>query len=319
MTLSITERSGAESGTGFAIETAFGTIKTPTSWAWMTGNTMAHDPSWFSPPVIMGSRDKQVFNLYGLEKNEGTVDGLLAPSNAAELIVAAVGTDAISGTGPYVHTISQASTLASLTCEKVIGGYQSVQYAGCRVNKLTIKAAVGEEAVTMQADLMAQSATVLATPTTASFVSESPFTFVESTVTLFGNARADVKSIELVIENEVKATGSFTGSAQPTFLTAVTVKVSGKADVVWSSLNDPTYGDFSTMTGKTLGALDLKFAHAGGDSVELTCPQVTLAKVGEDIKLTDVVLGTLEFQATKNLTSGYTIQAILTNNVATAY
>lgn len=319
MPLTITERSGALSATGVAIETTFGTPKTPTSFLAMMNNTMEHDPDWFSPPLIMGSRDKQVFNLYGMEKNTGSVEGALCPSNAAELIVAAVGTDVVTGVGPYVHTISQASVLSSLTVEKNVGDFQSVQFAGCRVNKLTIKAAVGAEAVTMTADLMAQSAAVLTTPTPVTFVNELPFVFTESAVTLFGNARADVKSVELTIENDVKATGTFSGSSQPSFLTPVTVKVSGKCDVVWSSLNDPVYGDFTTLKNKTLGALALNFAHAGGNSVAFSCPQITLSKYGEDIKLEDVVFGTFTFEASKSFASGYTIQSVITNSVATVY
>src|SRR5262249_1295036 len=101
----------------------------------------------------------------------------------------------------------------------------------------------------------------------------------------------------------------------------VTLHVSGSVDVVWSSLNDATYGDFTSMNNGTLGALTLTFTHpgTGGDSVAMTLPPVVLSKDKNDIKMTDVVLSSLNFEATKSLTSGYTIQSTVANGVYLPY
>ena len=103
----IIERYGSLSATGFSKETTFGVPVAATTWLPMTGNTMEADPGWFSPELMMAVRDRNVFNMYGEAKYQGAVDGPLFPSNAMELLVASIGTDAVTGTGvPYTHTIS---------------------------------------------------------------------------------------------------------------------------------------------------------------------------------------------------------------------
>lgn len=319
----VTERYGSLSATGLAKESSFGTPVSATTFTLMTGNTMEADPGWFSPMIMTATRDKQVFNLYGEAKQIGALEGALAPSNAAELIVASIGTDAVTGSNPYTHTVSQANALASLTVEKNLGNFQSLQFAGSRVNKLTIKAPVGNEPVQFSADMMAQSAAILTSPTAVSITNEMPFVFAEASLTLDSNARADVTNVELNIENGVKDTYTYSGNHGPSFLTPVTVHVSGTIDVVWSSLNNSTYGDYSTMQAGTLGALVLAFTHPGGGgySWTFTCPQVALAEYANDVKFEDIIMSSLTFEASRPLTGGsqYTIQAVAVNGVSTAY
>ena len=319
----IIERYGSLSATGIAKETSFGVPVSATSWLPMTGNTMESDPGWFSPLLMMGERDKQVFNLYGEQKNNGALDAAQFPSNANELLLAANGTDAVPGTTPqYTHTVSQANTLASLTVEKDLGGFQSLQFAGARVNKLTVKAPVGNEPVAISADMMAQSVAVLATPTAVSITNELPFVFAEASLTLATNARADVTNCEFSIENGLKETYTYSGQHGPSFITPLSLHVSGTIDVVWSSLNDATYGDFTTMQNGTLGALSLAFTHpSSGGSVTLSCPQVALSKYANDVKFEDVIMSSLTFEASRPLTgvSQYSIQAVVMNSVSAAY
>lgn len=320
----VVERAGSLSATGIAKEVTYGVAVAASTFLPMTGNGMQMDPGWFSPALMMNVRDKQVFNLYGEQTNVGAIEGPLFPSNAMALIVASIGTDAVTGTvSPYTHTISQANTLPSLTVEKNIGGYQSLQFAGSRVNKLSIKAPVGNEPVSVSADMMAQSVAILTSPTAVSITNELPYVFAEASVTLATHARADVTNVAMDIENGVKATYTYSGNHGPSFLTPISLHVTGTIDVVWSSLNDSTYGDFTTMQNGTLGALSLAFAHPGGGgySVTFNCPQVALSKVAPDVKYEDVVMSTLTFEASKPLTGGsqYTIQAVVLNGVSAAY
>jgi tail tube protein len=321
---SITERYGSLSATGLAKESSFGAPITASTWLPMLSNTLEEDPGWFSPGLMMGVRDKQVFNLYGEAKFAGAVTGPLFPSNALELLVASIGTDVVSGAGPtWTHTISQANTLPSLTVEKNIGGYQSLQFAGCRVNKFSVKAPVGNSPVEIAADMMGQSVAVMNSPTAVSVTNELPYVFAEASLSLGGNARAEVTNVTLDIENGVKETYTYSGSHGPSFLTPVTLRVSGTVDLVWSSLNAAVYGDFSTMVNGTLGALQVAFTHPGanGYSVALTCPQVALSKYVNDLKLEDVVMTTLSFEASRPLTGGsqYTIGAVVVNGVSAGY
>jgi hypothetical protein len=234
----------------------------------------------------------------------------------------ASGVAAVGVVAPYTHTFLQTNTLPSLTVEKNIGDFQSLQFAGCRVGKLSLKAPTSNEPVTMTADLSGRSVTVLNSPTAVDVTNESPFVFAECTLTLFGNVRAEVSNVEIDIDNGLKETWTYSGQHGPSFITPVTVHVSGKIDLVFDSLNDATYGDFTSMQDGTLGTLALAIAHpATGGSVTISLPQVVLSKYANDLKMTDVVMSSLTFEASRPLTgsSQWTVGATVANSVPTAY
>ncbi len=288
----------------------------------MTGCSIEPDPGWFSPELMMNVRDLHVYNLYGEAKYQGSIDGPLFPSNAIELLVASIGTDAITGTtSPYTHTISQANSLPSLTVEKNIGAFQSLQFAGCRVGKFSLKVPTGNEAASITADVSGQSAAVLDTPTAVSVTNELPFVFAEATTSIFGTSRTEAHNVEFSIDNGLKETYTYSSNHGPSFITPVTVHASGMLDVVWDSLDDATYGDYTKMQNGTLGAFSVTLTHptGGGYSVQLSAPQVAYSKFSNDLKVSDVVLASLSWESTKSLPSGYTVQAVVLNQVNTAY
>lgn len=402
----ITERYGSLSGSGFAVEDTFGTAKTANTFLPMTANTMEEDPGWFSPAVMQGMRDLQVYNLYGEAKFAGNVTGPLFPSNAMELLVSSIGADNQPGAGitgttgsgsttlsvlstvgattitvtsaagfsmnqviqidvnntvgpttaecrkitniatnvltldkaltyghanaaavigvvaPYIHTIQQENTLASLTVEKNLGSYQSLQFAGCRNSKFSLKAPVGNTAVEIAADLMGQSVLTMNSPTPIVITDELPFVFAEATLNIFGQGRNDVSGVDIGIENGLKETYTYSQAHGPSFLTPVTVHTSGSIDVVWSSLTDSTYGDFSKMKNGTLGALAFTLAHpASVGAITINLPQITLNKYANDIKMTDVIMSSLSYEASRPLSGGsqYTVGATVSNNVYLPY
>jgi len=307
-----------------APEVTFGTPVAATNFLPDMSCNIEPDPGWFSPGVMQGVRDKQIYNMYGEAKFTGPIEGPVFPSMGIPILAAAVGTDVVTGTtAPYTHTISQANTLKSLTVEKNIGGFQSLQFAGCRVGKLTLKCPTGDQAATMTADITGRAVAVLDSPTAISTVNESPYQFAEGTLTAFTNIRAEATNISIDIDNGLKSTYTFSGQHGPNFITPVTLTVNGSFDVVWDSLDDSTYGDFTKMENGTLGALNFTLAHATAPnySVAITCPQIVINKYKNDLKLTDVVMSTLNFEATRPLTGGsqYTIQAVVTNGISAAY
>ena len=317
----IAEKAGARSASGFAVETSYGVPVAATTFLPMTGNTLEVDPGWFSPELMMGVRDLHVFNMQGEEKFEGAVDGPLFPSNAIELLVAAIGTDAVTGTAaPYTHTLSQSNTLASLTVEKNTGGTQSLQFAGCRVGKFSLKVPTGNEAAMTTAAVTGQSAAVLDSPTAVAVTNEIPFTFAEAAATIFSTARYEAYNCEINIDNGLKPTYTYSGNHGPSYVTPVTLHVNGTLDLVWDSYNDATYGDYAKMAAQTLGAFSLSLAHpTGGSGGTISCPQVVYTKQGIDLKISDIVTSAMSWEASLELTGGYTVQAVVTNGVSTAY
>ncbi len=401
----ITEADGALSATGVAKEAAFGTPVLPTTFLPSSGNSMDTDPGWFSPTLMMGLRDKQVFNLQGEEHQVGALDGPLFPSNAMALLVASIGADGVAGSGvtgttgtgtttlgagvsagattvtlasasgfvtgqtiqidvngtgptttaecrtitlsgttatftpglvyahlsgaavkgvvaPYTHTITQQNILPSLTIEKNIGGVQSLQYAGCKVNKMDLKMPVGNEPCAMTADMMGQSVAVLDTPSGISIANELPFVFTEASVSFFGSTRSEAGNLNVSIENGLKETFTYSGQHGPSFITPINLHVSGTLDMVWSSLDNATYGDFTRMINQTTGVLNATLTHpASGGSIALSIPQIVLSKDPVDVKAEDVVMSQISWEASRPLSgsSQFTIGATVTNSQPVAY
>lgn len=258
------------------------------------------------------SEVRKILTLVGVS---GTVDSVWSYNH----LTAAAANEVVA---PYIHTIVEQNTLPSLTVEKNLGGFQSLQFAGCRVNKWDLKAPVGNTAVEMTADLMGRAAAIVDPPTAINVVSESPFVFSEATLTIFGNLRAEASNINISIENGVKETYTYSNFTGPSFLTPLTLHVSGTLDVVFSSLNDATYGDFTKMSNGTLGALDFVLLHTlTGEKIEVQMPQIVLSKYANDLKIDDVVMSTLTYEASRPLTGSslYTIKALITNNTYLPY
>jgi hypothetical protein len=284
------------------------------------------DPSQFSPEVMMGLREQAVFPLLGELKLAGSVSGPFFPTNGARLLVAAIGTDAVTGTtSPYTHTITAANTLPSLTLEENMGGYDSKQYAGCLVNKYEIKVGAGNTEAEITADIMAQSVAVLTSPTALTYTNEAPFVFAEATLDIFGAQVVQVTEVTLTIENQVKDTYTLNNAHTPQYLTPTARKVSGKLTVVFQSLSDSTYGYFNKTIGSSgnavTGALSLALTHASNSQgVTITCPEISLAKYSDDVKLTDVIISSLDFTGYYDLAStSASVGAVLTNGKSTSY
>jgi hypothetical protein len=309
---------------GLAKETTFGTPVTATVFCPVGSIKVDPDPGLFYPELMMNTVERNVFPLYGEYKFNGSATFPLFPSNGIELLVGAIGTDVVSGTAnPWTHTISPANTLPSFTVEKNVGGFQSEQYAGCRINKYELKAAVGNQAVEATVDFMGQNVATLTSPTAVTVVNESPFVFAEGTTTILGNVDATVQSVTLTIENTIKE--SYTGGSHtPTYLTPVARHVHGQVTLVFSSLNDATYGYFQKIPvgggAATTGTVVLALAHAGsGGSVTITLQNVSLSKYADDLKFGDVALVTLDFEAAYNFGSSKTLGAVVLNSHSAQY
>lgn len=261
------------------------------------------------PPVTTAECRK----ILSIATDTLTLDTALVYAHAAAATVAHV-------QAPYTHTISQANTLPSLTVEKNVGDFQSLQFAGCRVSKFDIKAPVGNTPVEMTADMMGQSVATLTSPTPVTITDELPFVFTEANLSFYGSSRLETTNVGITIDNGMKATYTYSGNHGPSFLTPVTLHVNGAIDLVWDSFTDSTYGDFQRMAAQTLGALTWTIQHpASAGEITVTLPQIALSKFANPVKMTDVVMTNMSYEASKQLTDGYTIQATVVNNVWIGY
>ena len=225
---------------------------------------------------------------------------------------------------PYTHSIQQAVALSSYTVEKCLGGPvtyggESLQFAGARVNKLSINVTATDAEATLSADMVAQSAAVLATPTAVSVVNEMPYVFAEGTLSLFGQTVAQANGFTMDIDNKLISTYTFNQSHNLQYLTPGMIEVAGKIDLVWQSFDDATWGYFTQQLSAGHGALSFTLAHpASAGTVTFTCPNVYIKQVTEDPKPEDIVMSSLNYTAFLNLATGNTISATILDSQYTA-
>lgn len=105
----------------FGVPVLASTSNPGSSFLPMTNVTMTPDPGLFSPKVMMGYRDINLFPLYGQLKNDGNVEGPIFPSNGIQLLVAAIGVD-------QTQVGSPASTAANGTLAAASAGATTLTY-----------------------------------------------------------------------------------------------------------------------------------------------------------------------------------------------
>lgn len=285
---------------------ALATSVTVTSAAGITNGTYIQ----IDTNGVFGGFTSEVRKVTNVVSTTLTLDTALVYGHASGANVTVVNANLFN------HTVLDAQSLSSFTVEKNIGGYQSLQFAGCKIGKLDLKAPVGNSPIELTADMTGRQVAVLNTPTAVSVFNENPFVFAEATLTTFGNVRNEVRNVNITIDNGLKSTYTYSGSHGPSFITPVTLHCSGTFETVFSSLNDATYGDFTNMQNGTLGQLALQFVHpSNAGSVQVFLPEIVLNKYANDLKMEDVVLSSISFEALKPVSGSIqnTITAIVSD------
>jgi hypothetical protein len=223
-------------------------------------------------------------------------------------------------TAPFTHTITQANTLPSFTVEKNLGNFESLQFTGSRINKFGLQQSAGNTEATLSVDLMSKNAAVLTTPTAISVTNENPYVYAEATATIFGTAVTQTTSVDLSIENGLKDTFTMAQAHTAQFITPVTLHASGKVDLVFTSLDDATWGYWTQMVNGTGGALAFSLAHpSSGGTVTINLPTTRIKTNGDAVKMEDVIITSLNFEAFLTFSTLTTLNATVINNVWLPY
>jgi hypothetical protein len=112
----------------------------------------------------------------------------------------------------YKHTFTGARTLKSFGCETSFDTAGARQAAGCKVDKLSVKAAAGEAGV-LSMDALGLSTTKAAAATLSGLPADDNIAvFSMATVTIGGTANTDVISMDLGIENSLEAIKTLNGT-----------------------------------------------------------------------------------------------------------
>jgi hypothetical protein len=221
-----------------------------------------------------------------------TLDVPLTYSHAANAVVYHVGK-----LGLFWHTVPLGD-VDSFTFEKNIANKESLQFAGSRVGKMTLHAPMGNNASTLAADIQASALAILPTPTAVVTDPNPPFTFKEASLNIFGVGRYESYNHQLVLDNGLKETRTYSGHGLPSYVTATDLHVTGSFDAIWDSFDDSTTGYFKKMQDGTEGDFNFTLQHpADGSFIYWDCPKVRLSKDNTAPTPANIAMQSLAFDA----------------------
>jgi hypothetical protein len=178
----------------------------------------------------------------------------------------------------------------------------------------------------MTADVQAKSATVLPTPTTTSYTNELPFVFWQASLSLFGQAVAQATTAQFTLTNTLKDTFTLNGTHNLQFLSPVARVIECKTDVVFTSLDDPTWGYWTLMSNQAnntqaSGAFLFSVTQpSGAGAWTFSVPSCYIKSYSDAVKIDDVIISAIVLDGALNVTTGVTVSATLISpSVCVAY
>ena len=192
---------------GYKIESSFDEVPSQgsqTTWIGIIPNVDFTDvPEYKDYHSVNTSRDMFLENL-GKINVTGTIPIEL---QNGRIIYLAMGGISTSGTGPYTHTISGASTLPSICIEAVYDGTVDFlrYYRGTKVNTLEIEGVDGAEVKASAGFMSARGAKSSNTSSTIDNVTTKPFMYHQGSLDILGYASYDVTTFKWSMNNNLKA------------------------------------------------------------------------------------------------------------------
>ncbi len=221
-----------------------------------------------------------------------TVDTPFDFSHAASAVVYHVST-----LGIFWHTVPLGD-VPSFTMEKNIADTQSLQFAGCRIGKMTLHAPMGNNACTIAADIAGSALQIVDMPTTPVTSPSPPYIFKEASLSIFNVGRFESYNHQLVLDNSLKETRTYSGFGLPAYVTATDLHVNGTFDAIWDSFDDSTTGYFKKMKDGTEGDFNFTLQHASdGSFINWDCPKVRLSKDNTAPTPANIAMQSLAFEA----------------------
>lgn len=138
----------------------------------------------------------------------GTIEGNLRADMAGQLLTMVLGADAVSGVGPYLHTITPGALqwwsiermiLGALTPNEIVD-----RFVDSKINTLTITGTAGE-LLTVSAEFQGLSVDSSQAAQTPTYSTEQILKFLHGTFSLFGGSTDEITTFTLTITNNLEA------------------------------------------------------------------------------------------------------------------
>lgn len=213
---------------GLAKEAVWGTPVTAAKWLPVKDMKPTDDIKMVLDEGKRGIAAKDFGAYQGTKLSNLEYGGDFFPDVAPYFLLAVLGADTVSGTGPYTHAFGLGSAPPSLTLQDFFGHSQERQYAGCRVSEVGLKFATDTGAVEWTAKLLGK-ASALVVKTTPTIGTTTPFLGWQAALSIGGtSAPGRLLAAEWSLKRTLKEVFGANNSQDPSTIYAGILEVTGK-------------------------------------------------------------------------------------------
>ncbi len=270
-------------------------------------------PKWLYDKGYRGIRSRTFSTKQGVLVAQFDVpDMKFYPDDSGHFLYAVTGSDVVTGTNPYTHTLTQTAALPnSYTLTDFSGLSASArQYAGCYIEEVTLKyAADGDLVISVKGQ--GKPSTLVTKPAAA--YSAQPFLLGwQGVLTLAGQVNARVMGMTYTIRQKLDIVWGSNNQQAPTAINVAGIEITGVVDV---EPNDET--EFLYMLNNTQPVASLNFT-SGTNQLTIQTSTMAFTK-GPIDRAGDYVKLPLTFEAIYNATDAGTAKYIVINPRSTGY
>lgn len=196
----------------------------------------------------------------------------------------------------------------------------SMQYAGCLIDKVVVTGAV-DAAIKVVYTLMGMTEAQTASPSSPSWMSETPYALGATGLTIFGvstSATFICTAFEFTLTNGVQKEIGYQGLTvrTPALIYAAERMIEGKVTVV---LNDPNYVLYNDSVAGTLGDIVIIMSNSSLQSATITLKNVELGKIGKPLKIGKSIYLDVPFTGSLQIGAAADITATILNGKTSIY
>jgi hypothetical protein len=170
------------------------------------------------------------------------------PNEIGQFLLAVLGSDTVSGTGPYTHAFKAASTARSMTIDHFNGSDQR-RYTGMVIDEVTIKGDA-EGVLTFSVKAQGKYPTVISTTTPTIAASISPIVGAFCSLTVGGSANTNLFGFEITIKRSNKLVFGANTTQDPTKVVQGSLEVTGK--LTFDVEDNTEFSQFEAQTTRTI-------------------------------------------------------------------
>lgn len=293
---------------GVGKESTWGTAVTPTYYVPFKDAKPEDVIDAIKDDGIRGALAATYNIMQGVQHSTMDLSGQVFPDSIGLFLLAALGSDTVTGKGPYTHTftLNRTGQPPSLTHSRY-DGTNMRQFSGHVVEELSFKWA---DNAALEYSLKSQGkASAIATTTTPSNTTTIPFMGWQFNATLGDSANLNLVGFDISLKRKLYVQHSANNSNQPTTVIALALDVTGKA----------TFDkDDDTELNAFLNNSQPSFVLTGtqpGTNYQLTFNMNKCAFIKDPVTAKEVVQGDVEFEALDNTTNNGPIAITLVNSV----